>query len=70
MSENDILAEYIKEKHPEILTSVDFAVYRLGRACRKLAEDFLEAFKKIDLTELKEMADKLNRKECDQHGET
>lgn len=58
--ENDLIAEYIKENYPELLQTMDFAVFKLTAACRKLANDFLESFKQIDLTELKEWARRLN----------
>lgn len=29
-SENDILAEYVRQNHPKIACSLDFAAYRFG----------------------------------------
>ena len=55
MSENDIIAEYVREKLPEILTSVDFNLYRLSMACREFANNAVEVFKKIDFSELAEL---------------
>ena len=52
MSENDIIAEYVKEYHPEILTTLHFATYRLGSACRKFANDFIESISKIDFSKV------------------
>lgn len=60
MSDNDIIAEYIKERYPEVLTTADFALFKLEIACRKFANDFLESFKKIDLQEIQKLANKIN----------
>lgn len=48
MSENDIIAEYIKERMPELLTTCDFALYRFGRRLKEMASDVAEAAMKID----------------------
>ena len=42
MSENDIIAEYIKEHYPELLATFSFAAYKLGRRARELAENLIE----------------------------
>lgn len=52
MSENDIIAEYVREKRPEILTSVDFGLYKFSLAWRNMANDLKEAFKNIDFSKL------------------
>lgn len=52
MSENDIIAQYVREKYPEILTSVDFGLYKFSLACRNMANDLKEAFKNIDFSKL------------------
>lgn len=31
MSENDYIAEYIKEKKPEIIGTIDFVVWKIGK---------------------------------------
>ena len=54
MSENDIIAQYVREKHPEILTSVDFGLYKFSLAWRNMVNDLKEAFKNIDFSKLAE----------------
>ena len=47
MSENDIIAEYIKEKYPELLKGPDFAFYRLCNAAKIIVNCFSETFEKL-----------------------
>ena len=54
MSENDIIAQYVREKYPEILTSVDFELYKFSLAWRNMVNDLKEAFKNIDFSKLAE----------------
>ena len=54
MSENDIIAQYVREKYPEILTSVDFGLYKFSVAWRNIVSDLKEAFKNIDFSKLAE----------------
>lgn len=49
MRENDIIAEYVKEKYPELLITPEFTFYKLGCALRNVASSFVEAVKRIDL---------------------
>ena len=37
MSENDYIAEYIKEKYPRLL-GVEFAFWKIGRAIQTMAQ--------------------------------
>lgn len=62
MSENDIIAEYVKENYPEILNTIDFACYRFQTAVRGLCEKVFDCFKNVDFTELKKAADEINRR--------
>jgi len=48
MSENDIIAEYVKREFPEILKTFSFASFRLRIACRNFADSCIEAIKKFD----------------------
>lgn len=48
MSENDMIAEYIKERMTELLTTCDFALYRLGYKLKEMASDVAEAAMKIE----------------------
>lgn len=52
MSENDIIAQYVREKYPEILTGVDFGLYKFSLAWRNMANDLKELFKNIDFSKL------------------
>lgn len=52
MSENDVIAEYVKEKYPEILETMDFAVYKFGAAVRETRDKLVEAIRKIDFSGL------------------
>lgn len=44
MTENDYIAEYIKEKHPALL-GFDFAMWKFGR---RLAESLIEFSKGLE----------------------
>ena len=52
MNKNDIIAEYIKERYPELLNTTDFALYKFSCACRKIVDGLKEAFGNIDFSEL------------------
>lgn len=53
MSENDYIAEYIKEKYPRLL-GVDFAIWKCGRAIQTMAQDIIEVFKNMTPEEREE----------------
>ena len=61
MSENDIIAEYVKKNRPEILNSMSFVFFKIGRMCRNVAEQCVEALKKFnsDLEHVARAADGL-----------
>ena len=42
MTRNDMIAEYVREKRPEIITSADFAIF----AMKKALEEFISGIKK------------------------
>ena len=48
MNENDIIAEYVKSKFPNILSTADFALYRLGYRLQEIASGVVEAAMQID----------------------
>ena len=52
MTENDMIAEYVKEKCPEILKSADFALYKLRKSIEKIGEQLVEGIKKIDFSKV------------------
>lgn len=62
MRENDIIAEYVKNKYPELINSADFAFYKIAFACREFVVSFEESVKNIDFMELKKMVDEFNQK--------
>lgn len=58
MSENDIIAEYVKEQYPWILNTIDFAVYKLKMQCKTMVDELKESFRN-DGDRLKDIAKKL-----------
>ena len=48
MSENDMIAEYVKSKFPNILSTADFALYRLGYRLQEIASGVVESAMQID----------------------
>ena len=65
MSENEIIAQYVKERFPELLNSTDFVLYKLGLSFRKIVDDFKEAVKNIDFSKIGEQ---LKEMRCDNEG--
>lgn len=51
MTENDYIAEYVKEKMPEITHTLDFAMWKFGRTLKNFAEGISKIFKKGDKDE-------------------
>ena len=62
-SENDYIAEYIKEKHPSLL-GADFAFWKIGKIGADFAVQFAEAIKSINWPTLQEY-EKIEEKEND-----
>lgn len=52
MRENDLIAEYVKENYPEILTTFDFACFKLRVTCQEFGKAIAEEIKKIDFSGL------------------
>lgn len=44
MSENDYIAEYIREKRPEILSSLDYIAWRITKAVDYSVNAIVKAF--------------------------
>lgn len=65
MTRNDVIAEYVKERFPEILTTIDFAVFSLKMACKSSVDSFEKAIKKIDFSHLQKTVDDWNRRAND-----
>lgn len=59
MSENDLIAEYIKQERPEILRSVDFMVFKMRHTLLSFAECFTQAMKNIDFDKLKQLSEQM-----------
>jgi hypothetical protein len=57
MTENDYIAEYIKEKYPQLL-GVDFGLWKFGRQISNAARTLGEVFSKIDYNVLREEMEK------------
>lgn len=60
MSENDLIAEYIKQERPEILHSVDFTVFKMRHALLSFTECFTKAMKNIDFDKLKQLSEQMD----------
>lgn len=60
MNENDYIAEYVKETHPEIIESFDFAMWKLVKVAIKMRDDIFEAIKNMDFFKLKKEIEKVN----------
>lgn len=52
MKENDYIAEYVRERRPEIITSFDFVGWKMCRIMQNAVKDIAKAFKNVDITEL------------------
>jgi len=48
MNENEIIAKYVKSKFPNILSTADFALYRLGYRLQEIASGVVESAMQID----------------------
>lgn len=66
MSENDYIAEYVREHYPAIL-GMDYCFWKLGKKLINIANNFCEMFKKQSPEELEkavaEMKEQLNIEE-------
>lgn len=43
MTSNDYIAEYVKERHKNIL-GIEFALWKVGRICREFAKQISDVF--------------------------
>ena len=61
MTENDYIAEYIKERHPGVL-GLDFAMWKMLKKFSEIGKELVEIFQSIDfqqaLAERQESEDK------------
>lgn len=67
MTENDYIAEYIKEKYPQLL-GVDFGLWKFGRQISNAARTLGEVFSKIDYNLLREEMEKAESDQTDIRG--
>lgn len=58
MSENDVIAEYVKERYPWILDTIDFAEYKFKTQCKIMAIKLTAVFR-IYGDRLKDIAKRL-----------
>lgn len=63
-TENDYIAEYIKEKHPSLL-GADYALWKIGKAAANFAVQFAEAIKSIDWPKALQEYEKIEEEEND-----
>lgn len=54
---NDILAEYVRKKYPEIERTLDFAVYSISESLKGLGVDLKEAMSKAQTVEIPDYSD-------------
>ena len=57
LSKNDIIAEYIKQYHPEILATTDFAIFNLHMVVTDFAKTFSKVIKQVKFEKVKKPAD-------------
>lgn len=46
MTQNDIIAEYVKKNHPEIIASPQFAVFVIKKGIENFVNDLTKAIKR------------------------
>ena len=61
-SENDLIAEYVRERHSNIL-GADFAIWKMGRAMRNLGKDIVQALKGFSAEDIQAALDKMHEEE-------
>lgn len=66
MSENDYIAEYIKEKYPKLL-GMDYTVWKMGRLLGDCIGKIVDTFSAIDWQQASEYIEK--HKEVDNETE-
>ena len=48
MTDNDYIAEYVKERCPELLNTVDYSLWKLGKAASEAVQTVVDSIKAID----------------------
>lgn len=67
MSENDYIAEYIKERRPELIRSFDFIFWKMSRITAEAVKKITDTFSRIDLSSVDLSA--LQQEEADEDEE-
>lgn len=62
MTQNDYIAEYIKEKHPSLL-GADFAIWKLGRTFAEAAKNITNSLKRVDWSEITQKLNEIKETE-------
>lgn len=66
-SENDYIAEYIKQKHPELLQSLDFLFWKAGHilsdALKTATDAIVGLFKGLSVEDIKELKEELKEEQ-------
>lgn len=52
INESEIIAEYVKERFPEMLKTSDFALYKMGKRCNMFVTALADALKKINVVDV------------------
>jgi demethoxyubiquinone hydroxylase (CLK1/Coq7/Cat5 family) len=61
MSENDYIAEYIKERRPEIINCIPFFAWKMGRMVRNMGEAIAHAMTGVTENDINKLL-----KECEE----
>lgn len=48
MTENDYIAEYVKERCPEVIHTIDYSIWRLSKAASVAVQTIVDNIKAID----------------------
>lgn len=68
MTENDYIAEYVKERHPGIL-SLDYAAWRLARAVSEFGVHMREVISRISAKDLNRMMEEVEDGDSGEDGD-
>ena len=68
MTENDYIAEYVREEHPGIL-GFDYAIWRLTRAISKFGISMREALSRMSEKNLKRMMEEAEDGDSGEDGD-
>lgn len=63
MSENDYIAEYVKENHPEIITSFNFGLWKAQKILNNSLQRMVENLKTIDFSGLNKALEDMKKQQ-------